>query len=125
MRDSRRAWAGYVDLTRQFARGYSSRPMPAWIERNLRILWYLLVGGVAVALLYVLRGVLTPIFFGFVIAYALDPVIDRLERWRIPRTGGILIVLAVLLAGTAVFALIVVPEILAEVGELVRASRVA
>src|SRR5258708_38492560 len=35
---------------------------------------------------YVLRGVLVPLFFAFLLAYALDPFVDWLEARRVPRT---------------------------------------
>ena len=37
-------------------------------------------------LAYLLRGVLVPLFFAFLLAYALDPFVDWLEARRIPRT---------------------------------------
>jgi predicted PurR-regulated permease PerM len=39
-----------------------------------------------VGLAYLLRGVLVPLFFAFLLAYALDPFVDWLEARRIPRT---------------------------------------
>jgi predicted PurR-regulated permease PerM len=35
---------------------------------------------------YLLRGVLVPLFFAFLLAYALDPFVDWLEARRVPRT---------------------------------------
>jgi predicted PurR-regulated permease PerM len=63
------------------------------------------VGAAAVALAYTLRGVLAPLFFAFLLAYALDPVVDRLERLRVPRSMGAPLVMLTLMAtlGTAVF----------------------
>ena len=46
-----------------------------------------------VALSYVLRGVLAPLFFAFLLAYALDPFVDWLEAHRVPRTLAAPIVL--------------------------------
>jgi predicted PurR-regulated permease PerM len=37
-------------------------------------------------LAYVLRGVIIPLFFAFLLAYALDPFVDWLEARRIPRS---------------------------------------
>ncbi len=58
---------------------------PAMPSQNVR---RILVGVCLVATLtlaYMLRSVLIPLFFAFLIAYALDPVVDRFERLRIPR----------------------------------------
>jgi predicted PurR-regulated permease PerM len=48
------------------------------------------------ALAYVLRGVLVPLFLAFLLAYALDPFVDRLEAMRVPRSlGAILVMLGI------------------------------
>jgi predicted PurR-regulated permease PerM len=52
---------------------------------------------VASCALYGLRAVLTPVFIAFLIAYLLDPVVDRFEARRINRTIGIFILLIMLL----------------------------
>ncbi len=39
-----------------------------------------------VLLAYVLRGVIIPLFFAFLLAYALDPFVDWLEARRVPRS---------------------------------------
>jgi predicted PurR-regulated permease PerM len=44
------------------------------------------VVGVAIAFAYVLRGVLVPLFFAFLLAYALDPFVDWLEARKVPRS---------------------------------------
>ena len=56
------------------------------------------VGAILLAayVVYWLGGVLTPIFLAFIIAYVLDPVVDRLEAWTVPRPAGIAIVLRAL-----------------------------
>ncbi len=46
--------------------------------------WALLAG--LVGLSYLLRGVLAPLFFAFLLAYALDPFVDWLESRHVPRT---------------------------------------
>jgi len=51
-----------------------------------------------VALVYALRGVLVPLFLAFLIAYALDPLVDRLERARVPRSAGAPVVMLALIS---------------------------
>ena len=47
-------------------------------------------------LAYLLRGVLVPLFLAFLLAYALDPFVDRLEALRVPRPlGAILVMLGI------------------------------
>ncbi len=50
------------------------------------------IGG-ALLLAYLLRGVLLPLFLAFLLAYALDPIVDRLERVKVPRALGALLVM--------------------------------
>jgi predicted PurR-regulated permease PerM len=65
--------------------------------------------------LYGLRGVLTPVFFAFLIAYALDPLVDRLEARRVPRGASIAILVTGVLVGLALVALLVVPGMVRDV----------
>jgi predicted PurR-regulated permease PerM len=53
------------------------------------------VAGVVVALLlaYMLRSVLVPLFLAFLLAYALDPFVDRLEALKVPRSLGAFLVM--------------------------------
>jgi predicted PurR-regulated permease PerM len=59
----------------------------------------------ALTLAYVLRGVLVPLFFAFLLAYALDPFVDWLEARKVPRT---LAAPVVMVGIAALFALILV-----------------
>jgi predicted PurR-regulated permease PerM len=66
----------------------------------------LIAGGIAVlGVAYLLRGVLAPLFFAFLVAYALDPFVDRLEAMRVPRAAG---AFAVMLGILAVFVTVVI-----------------
>ena len=49
-------------------------------------------------LLWLLRDVLTPFAAGLVLAYLLDPLADRLEKWRIGRLGAALIIVIAFVA---------------------------
>lgn len=62
-------------------------------RRKMIFLAVVLVLGLA----YLLRGVLVPLFLAFLLAYALDPFVDRLEALRVPRSlGAILVMLGIL-----------------------------
>lgn len=80
-----------------------------------------IVTGLALALVlvYLLRGVLVPLFFAFLLAYALDPFVDRLERWKVPRTVGAIVVMLSLGGLVALFVAFAVPYF---AGELRAAS---
>ena len=64
-------------------------------ERQLsyRRLMLFLGIGIVVTLAWILRGVLVPLFFAFLLAYALDPFVDRLEALKVPRSLGALTVM--------------------------------
>jgi predicted PurR-regulated permease PerM len=62
-------------------------------------------------LLVLLEGVLTPVFFAFLIAYMLDPVVDRFEERGLSRAMGIVVMLSLVLGGLGLFLLIAIPSI--------------
>jgi predicted PurR-regulated permease PerM len=43
---------------------------------------------VVILLLQLMRTVLIPFFLGALLFYALDPAVDWMERWRVPRAIG-------------------------------------
>jgi predicted PurR-regulated permease PerM len=73
------------------------------------------LGGIALvfALVYLLRSVAVPLFLAFLLAYVLDPMVDRLERLRVPRPLGAIIVL-LSIAGTFVLVCLYTFPILVE-----------
>ena len=93
------------------------QPAPREITRRL-----LFVGGLAVviALGYLLRGVLAPLFLAFMLAYALDPLVKRLKRARVPRSVGAPLVILALLALVAAVIFIGVPRLVDEFTDAAR-----
>ncbi len=77
-------------------------------------------------LLYTLRGVLAPVFFAFLIAYMLDPLVDRIEQSRLlrgrsyGRAVGIAVILASFFVITAIGVLVVVPMVYEQVASFLR-----
>jgi predicted PurR-regulated permease PerM len=71
-------------------------------------------------IVYWLRDILTPILLAFIIAYLLDPLVDRLEAWRVPRPAGIVIVLGGVLGVLALFLALVLPSIVADVAGVIQ-----
>jgi predicted PurR-regulated permease PerM len=70
------------------------------------------------AVLFVLKAALTPLAAAFVMAYLLDPLIDRLERLGVRRRFGILLVLGLTGAALAATLLIAIPRLVRELGAL-------
>ncbi|CAN5687087.1 AI-2E family transporter [soil metagenome] len=68
----------------------------------------------ALGLAYMLRGVLLPLFFAFLLAYALDPAVDRLEVLKVPRPLGAIIVMLGLSTVVVVGLVFVVPMFIDE-----------
>lgn len=62
--------------------------------------WILTVIAV-VAALYLARAFFVPLLFGILVSYTLGPLVDGLERWRIPRVIGAALVLAVAVGGVS------------------------
>ncbi|MBW1755557.1 MAG: AI-2E family transporter, partial [Deltaproteobacteria bacterium] len=97
-------------------------------ERDRVPRWVLWIG-ISVAtgwLLYTLRGVLAPVFFAFLIAYMLDPLVDRIEESRllrgkpIARAVGIAVLLVGVFAVAAVLILVVAPMVYQEIASFVK-----
>jgi predicted PurR-regulated permease PerM len=93
--------------------------IPRWVLRlgvSLAVGW----------LLYALRGVLAPVFFAFLIAYMLDPLVDRIEESRLlrGRSFGRAVGIAVLLLGVFAIAafsmLVILPMVYEEIASFVK-----
>jgi predicted PurR-regulated permease PerM len=87
------------------------------LPRVAYIVAAILLGGYVV---YWLRDVLTPIFLAFLIAYILDPVVDWLEAWHVPRPAGIAIVLGGTLGTVVLLLVLVVPGIATDVAGVIQ-----
>jgi predicted PurR-regulated permease PerM len=79
-----------------------------WISVGLGLLW----------LLYLLSPILTPFLLAGILAYICHPVVDRLEKLRLPRLLGVVVVLVLLGALVAALLLILVPLLADEVSIL-------
>jgi predicted PurR-regulated permease PerM len=88
-------------------------------ERDRLISRPLAYGLVAVGalwgLVYLLGGVLAPILLAFLLAYAFNPLVEALQRRRIPRAVGSSLCLCVLFLLTAGLVALIVPALQAEV----------
>jgi predicted PurR-regulated permease PerM len=80
-------------------------------RRKMIFLAVVLVLGLA----YLLRGVLVPLFLAFLLAYALDPFVDRLEALRVPRPLGAILVMLGIASLVSVVLIYAVPMFVDEV----------
>lgn len=78
------------------------------VHSGLRQHWPWAAGGLAVlVLLWLLAPILTPFAVGAGLAYLGDPLVDRLQRWRLSRTAAVALVFVVLaLAGLTLLVVI-------------------
>ncbi|MHA6494770.1 AI-2E family transporter [Pseudomonas borbori] len=60
-------------------------------------------------LLYLLHPILSPFLIGVLLAYLGDPLVDRLERWKLSRTWGVVVVFALFSLVLAAMLLVLVP----------------
>jgi predicted PurR-regulated permease PerM len=86
-------------------------PAPSASPRRLVFVLGLLT---ALALIYLLRGVLIPLFLAFLLAYALDPLVDRLEAIKVPRSAGALLVMMFICGAGIAAVIVVVPYLIDE-----------
>lgn len=98
--------------------------IPRTVLRNPWVQAGLVIAGVVGVLLLVwfLKPVLVPLFFAFLVAYILDPVVDKFEARGISRTKtiGLMALIAVILLLSIPF--VVVPSIFSQAESLARAD---
>jgi len=95
--------------------GGVTKTLPWW-----RTIWIVLAILVCGSLLVQLRSVLSPVMFALLLAYMLDPLVDRFEAWHLPRSVGIVILLFAVLLGITLFIVLVIPTLVRDITELVR-----
>ena len=66
-----------------------------------------------------LLKVISPIFIGFILAWLLDPVVDKMEAKKIPRVLGCIIVYIVLIAIIILFFYLVIPAFITQISDFV------
>ncbi|MCB1043343.1 MAG: AI-2E family transporter [Acidobacteria bacterium] len=93
---------------------FSKHFAKAWV----RSLIYVLAVLVTLILLISVREVIAPVLIALITAYVFDPVIDRFEAWKIPRTWGIILLLFILSLILTGFALYVIPRLIEQINDL-------
>lgn len=70
--------------------------------------------------IWLLGSMLLPFVVGAGLAYVCDPMVDRLERFGLSRTGGVIVVFAVVMLVSALLALLLLPVLEQQVNTLIR-----
>lgn len=73
---------------------------------------------VFVAFLYLFSSVLLPFFAGMILAYFLDPVADRFERWGMSRLAATVLILVLFIVVLALGLMLVIPILASQAVEL-------
>src|SRR6266704_1581872 len=83
--------------------------MPPARLADLEKWWWPALALAVLVLLYFLSPILAPFLLGATLAYICDPVVDSLERRRVPRTLAVLLVILLLFALLVLLTVILVP----------------
>ncbi len=87
-------------------------------SRSAAVQW-LFVATVVVLLLYLLSPILTPFVAAGILGYICNPLVQRLCRWKIPRTLAVMLVMSALLLLFTLFLLIMLPLLEKEINQFV------
>lgn len=86
-------------------------------KRGLQITVATIAGLVVIAVVYLIRDALAAFVFGGLLAFLINPIVDRLAHW-VPRSLAILVVFIGLVAGLAGLGAIFVPLLTSEAAQL-------
>ncbi len=93
---------------------------PDHLSNRLRLIFFVGIGAAFLLTVYYLRTVLGPFFLALVIAYVLDPVVRKMETWRIRRDFSIVIILCGSLLLAILILVNLIPFLLDEIQGLIR-----
>ncbi|HHC74911.1 MAG TPA: AI-2E family transporter, partial [Thiothrix sp.] len=82
--------------------------------------FWLTVISLFLGLVYLLAPILTPFLMAALLAYLGDPLVDRLEAWKLSRTLSVTVVFIVLILMILVILLVLLPVIETQLGHLVQ-----
>ncbi len=100
-----------IQLVRNWLNRYFSDP-------QVIILGFLLFLGFI--LVFMLGGMLTPVFVSIVIAYLLDGMVAGLQRFRTPRMAAVIVVFVFFLAAIAVLTIVFLPLLSGQIADLMQ-----
>ncbi|MGH8280893.1 MAG: AI-2E family transporter [Gammaproteobacteria bacterium] len=81
-------------------------------------IWPVIIVVIVAVLIHYLRPILTPFLASFILAYLGNPLVDRLERWKLPRTVAVLAVFVLTLIILALILALVIPMVVREIAAL-------
>ncbi|MGH8371665.1 MAG: AI-2E family transporter [Gammaproteobacteria bacterium] len=81
-------------------------------------IWIVFGVALAIALIYLLRPILTPFIVSAILAYLGDPLVDRLQRLRLSRSVAVLVVFKITILLLLLLLLLVLPMVTRELAAL-------
>ncbi|MGB0955966.1 MAG: AI-2E family transporter [Panacagrimonas sp.] len=86
---------------------------------RLRESWPWLVAGIGfLVLLWLLAPILTPFVLGAGLAYVGDPIVDRLQTWRLSRTAGVCVVFVAITSVSLLAVVLLLPMLQVQLATL-------
>jgi predicted PurR-regulated permease PerM len=82
-----------------------------------QIMFWMATAAVFILFLYAFSSILLPFFAGMILAYFLDPVADRLERWGMSRMSATITILVVFIVALALGLVIVIPILASQMAD--------
>lgn len=81
-------------------------------------IWTLSGIALAISLIYMLRPILTPFIISAILAYLGDPLVDHLQRFKLPRSIAVLVVFVITVLAVLLLVLLVLPMVTRELAAL-------
>ena len=100
-------------------------------KKLINVFYFVIVIALLLLITYVLKEwkifgfigellkVISPIFIGFLIAWLLDPVVDKIEARKVPRVVGCIIVYLIMIAVIALFLYLVIPNFTTQISDFI------
>ena len=88
-------------------------------RKSMMYVWTASTLAVLILLIIYARGTITALLLALTIAYILEPVVDALERRRIPRGLAILLLAAGIVVGASALVLWIVPRVVEQARQFV------
>jgi predicted PurR-regulated permease PerM len=103
-----------------YGRGLAARATEERMKSDLRINWLIAIG-LTGWLMYLLAPILTPFVAAALLAYVGDPLADRLQKLKLPRTLAVVAVFLLTFLTLGLLILLIVPLIRNQIGALLSA----
>ena len=100
-------------------------------KKLINVFYFVIIIALVLLITYVLKEwkilgflgefikVISPIFIGFILAWLLDPVVDKIEAKKVPRVIGCIIVYLVLIATIILFFYLIIPNFTTQIYEFI------